>query len=77
MEGLDASMTHSSAQRVWGEVLTDLNSPRVTQTYMFPYKKDLCRFDFEVAPEDEHLCSAESFLRLSGLQTPNEGSEDK
>lgn len=23
---------------------------------MFPYKEDLVRFDFEVAPEDEYLC---------------------
>ncbi|KAK6212780.1 hypothetical protein LQW54_004869 [Pestalotiopsis sp. IQ-011] len=29
----------------------------VTSKYMFPFKEDLCRFDFEVAPEDEHLCS--------------------
>lgn len=23
---------------------------------MFPYKEDLMRFDFEVAPEDEYMC---------------------
>jgi hypothetical protein len=23
---------------------------------MFPYKEDLVRFDFEVAPEDEYMC---------------------
>jgi nicotinic acid mononucleotide adenylyltransferase len=28
---------------------------RVTSTYMFPYKEDLVRFDFEVAEEDEHM----------------------
>ncbi|KAB2573719.1 Altered inheritance of mitochondria protein 9 [Lasiodiplodia theobromae] len=28
----------------------------VTSTYMFPFKEDLCRFDFEVAPEDEYMC---------------------
>ncbi|KAH8433835.1 Dabb family protein [Aspergillus melleus] len=27
----------------------------VTSTYMFPYKGDLVRFDFEVAEEDEHM----------------------
>ncbi|KAL3445532.1 stress responsive A/B barrel domain protein [Aspergillus insuetus] len=27
----------------------------VTSTYMFPYKEDLVRFDFEVAEEDEHM----------------------
>ncbi|KAH7063484.1 stress responsive A/B barrel domain-containing protein [Macrophomina phaseolina] len=27
----------------------------VTSTYLFPYKEDITRFDFEVAPEDEHL----------------------
>ncbi|BCS21730.1 Dabb family protein [Aspergillus puulaauensis] len=27
----------------------------VTSTYMFPYKEDLVRFDFEVSPEDEDM----------------------
>ncbi|KAL4959368.1 Dabb family protein [Aspergillus stella-maris] len=30
----------------------------VTNTYMFPFKEDLVRFDFEVAPEDEHMFMA-------------------
>ncbi|EAW07104.1 Dabb family protein [Aspergillus clavatus NRRL 1] len=29
---------------------------RVTSTYMFPYKEDLVRFDFEVDEEDEYMC---------------------
>ncbi|KAL4894016.1 stress responsive A/B barrel domain protein [Aspergillus ambiguus] len=29
----------------------------VTSTYMFPYKEDLVRFDFEVAAEDEWMWS--------------------
>ncbi|KAB8069656.1 stress responsive A/B barrel domain protein [Aspergillus leporis] len=29
---------------------------RVTSTYMFPFKEDLVRFDFEVDEEDEHMC---------------------
>lgn len=29
---------------------------RVTSTYVFPYKEDLVRFDFEVAAEDEYMC---------------------
>ncbi|KAI1387028.1 uncharacterized protein F4822DRAFT_431896 [Hypoxylon trugodes] len=29
----------------------------VTQTYLFPFKEDLCRFDFEVDPEDEYMDS--------------------
>lgn len=29
---------------------------RVTSTYMFPYKEDLFRFDFEVDQEDEYMC---------------------
>lgn len=28
----------------------------VTSTYMFPYKEDLFRFDFEVDQEDEYMC---------------------
>ena len=23
---------------------------------MFPFKENLCRFDFEVKPEDEYMC---------------------
>ncbi|OJJ30697.1 hypothetical protein ASPWEDRAFT_724935 [Aspergillus wentii DTO 134E9] len=30
---------------------------RVTSTYMFPFKEDLVRFDFEVDPEDEYMCA--------------------
>ncbi|OGM43312.1 stress responsive A/B barrel domain protein [Aspergillus bombycis] len=29
---------------------------RVTSTYLFPYKEDLVRFDFEVDEEDEYIC---------------------
>ena len=25
---------------------------------MFPFKEDLCRFDFEVEPEDEYMCNS-------------------
>jgi len=35
--------------------LSDCND-RVTSKLMFPYKEDLVRFDFEVAPEDEYMC---------------------
>ncbi|KAK9417941.1 hypothetical protein SUNI508_08589 [Seiridium unicorne] len=34
----------------------------VTSTYMFPFKEDLCRFDFEVAPEDEYMCDFSALL---------------
>ncbi|TVY15563.1 hypothetical protein LARI1_G007985 [Lachnellula arida] len=29
---------------------------RVIKTYVFPYKEDLMRFDFEVDAEDEYMC---------------------
>ena len=29
---------------------------RVTSKLFIPYREDLVRFDFEVAPEDEHMC---------------------
>jgi hypothetical protein len=28
----------------------------VTSKYLWPFKEDVTRFDFEVAPEDEYLC---------------------
>ncbi|GFF81727.1 hypothetical protein IFM47457_05568 [Aspergillus lentulus] len=34
---------------------SSLATIRVTGRYMFPYKEDLVRFDFEVAPEDEYM----------------------
>lgn len=42
---------------------------------MFPYKEDLCRFDFEVDPEDEYMClfGALPFLqgkKAAGTETP-------
>lgn len=35
---------------------TDSDVCSVTSTYMFPYKEDLVRFDFEVDDEDEYMC---------------------
>ncbi|KAJ6012645.1 hypothetical protein N7522_003000 [Penicillium canescens] len=40
----------------------------VTGTYMFPYKEDLMRFDFEVAPEDEYMWH---FLPVKGMNEMN------
>ncbi|RKU42595.1 hypothetical protein DL546_004343 [Coniochaeta pulveracea] len=45
----------------------------VTETYLFPYKEDLCRFDFEVAPEDEHICDFGRMLKPPGIMTPDSG----
>jgi hypothetical protein len=57
------------------------SSCRVTSTYMFPYKEDLCRFDFNVDPEDEYMCNIieKSFTgnktsALDGVDTPPESS---
>ncbi|KND88221.1 hypothetical protein TOPH_07123 [Tolypocladium ophioglossoides CBS 100239] len=44
----------------------------VTQTYLFPFKEDLCRFDFEVDPEDEYMCVFEAMSELTGMHTPVE-----
>lgn len=35
---------------------------------MFPYKEDLVRFDFEVAPEDEYMWH---FLPVKGMNGAN------
>ena len=35
---------------------------------MFPYKEDLVRFDFEIAPEDEYMWH---FLPVKGLNGAN------
>ncbi|CAI6334905.1 unnamed protein product [Periconia digitata] len=38
---------------------------RVTSTYLFPFKEDIVRFDFEVRDEDEHMCD---FGKAFGLK---------
>jgi hypothetical protein len=43
---------------------------RVTGTYMFPYKEDLFRFDFEVDGEDEHLCRRMEDGLARAMMTP-------
>jgi hypothetical protein len=39
---------------------------RVTSKLMIPYKEDLIRFDFEVAPEDEYMCE---FLAKAAIKS--------
>lgn len=41
---------------------------RVTSTYMFPYREDLIRFDFEVAPEDEYMWHFLPINSLNGVK---------
>ncbi|PTB34881.1 uncharacterized protein TrAFT101_011967 [Trichoderma asperellum] len=48
---------------------------RVTSTYMFPYKEDLFRFDFEVDTEDEYMCQGIGNALLKGLTTPPSAQE--
>jgi hypothetical protein len=44
----------------------------VTSTYLFPFKEDLCRYDFEVAEEDEYMCAFDKIPEITGLATPVE-----
>ncbi|KAI6907156.1 hypothetical protein KC318_g5011 [Hortaea werneckii] len=37
----------------------------VTAKLMFPFKEDLIRYDFEVAPDDEHLLGFKSMAQQS------------
>ena len=64
--------------------MTALKSKRVTSTYMFPYKEDLCRFDFEVRDEDEYMCNVGKLFGLKetgggnihkGIDTPIESDK--
>ncbi|OOQ81909.1 stress responsive A/B barrel domain protein [Penicillium brasilianum] len=43
----------------------------VTSTYMFPYKEDLIRFDFECEPEDEHMWQFMSIPGVNGTKPQN------
>ncbi|KAH6673289.1 hypothetical protein B0J14DRAFT_592974 [Halenospora varia] len=45
---------------------------RVTSTYMFPFKEDLFRFDFEVDGEDENICQGVGDGIVKGTMTPLE-----
>jgi hypothetical protein len=48
---------------------------RVTSTYMFPYKEDLIRFDFEVDGEDEYVCRGIGNSIAMGLMIPPQERE--
>lgn len=39
---------------------------------MFPFKEDLCRFDFEVDAEDEYMCDFSRLVKSLGIITPEE-----
>ncbi|PQM43873.1 hypothetical protein VE01_10769 [Pseudogymnoascus verrucosus] len=45
---------------------------RVTSTYMFPFKEDLFRFDFEVDSEDEYMCQGIGNRLVKGFVAPPE-----
>jgi len=38
---------------------------------MFPFKEDLCRFDFEVDSDDEYMCYFGSFAKANGVSLNN------
>lgn len=42
---------------IFWPIATNCITFRVTSTYMFPFKEDLMRFDFELDTEDEYLCN--------------------
>ncbi|KAL3426743.1 stress responsive a b barrel domain protein [Phlyctema vagabunda] len=46
----------------------------VTSTYMFPFKEDLCRYDFEVDPEDEGILGFPEPQDVSSETPPQEPS---
>ncbi|OJJ83702.1 Dabb family protein, partial [Aspergillus glaucus CBS 516.65] len=52
-----ALVSYHEGREALAEYQTSDEHHRVTSTYMFPYKEDLMRFDFEVDQEDEHMCS--------------------
>ena len=56
---------HCSLQMLYYRFLTVYHG-RVTSKLMFPYKEDLVRFDFEVAPEDEYMCE---FLAKAAIKS--------
>jgi hypothetical protein len=44
----------------------------VTSEYLWPYKEDVTRFDFEVAEDDEYMCQFLSKGLLNGVSGGNE-----
>lgn len=43
---------------------------------MWPYIDNVCRFDFEVAPEDEYMVGSTERSFISGIYTPTESKEN-
>ncbi|KNG91343.1 stress responsive A/B barrel domain protein [Aspergillus nomiae NRRL 13137] len=60
-----APVSYHENREVLAEYQASDEHRRVTLTYMFPYKEDLVRFDFEVDEEDEYMCQ----FPLSSLGT--------
>ncbi|KAF9739170.1 hypothetical protein PMIN06_002283 [Paraphaeosphaeria minitans] len=50
---------------------------RVTSQYLWPFKEDVTRFDFEVAAEDEYMCEfmVKGLVGASELATPIEDNK--
>lgn len=44
---------------------SNMSMHRVTAKLMLPFKEDLIRYDFEVAPDDEHLLGFKSMAQQS------------
>ncbi|KAF9885509.1 hypothetical protein FE257_012836 [Aspergillus nanangensis] len=51
-----ALMSYHEDREALAEYQASDEHHRVTSTYMFPFKEDLIRFDFEVDEEDEYMC---------------------
>ena len=63
----------SVGMRGWQEKLIN-NS--VTSQYLWPYKEDVTRFDFEVAEEDEHICEAMVRVTINGVVNKETNATD-
>ena len=49
---------HRCVKEFSSEIYSKLTICRITSQYLWPYKDDVTRFDFEVDAEDEYICEA-------------------
>ncbi|KAI1260471.1 hypothetical protein F5Y18DRAFT_254244 [Xylariaceae sp. FL1019] len=64
-----ALVSHHQNRGALAEYQASKEHHRITSEYLWPFKEDITRFDFEVAPEDEHMCEMFAKIAVNGSST--------
>ncbi|KAI0157210.1 stress responsive A/B barrel domain-containing protein [Xylariaceae sp. FL1272] len=64
-----ALVSHHQNREALAEYQASKEHHRVTSEYLWPFKEDVTRFDFEVAPGDELMCEMFAKVAVNGNST--------